>query len=122
MSNVAEFIELRKSVEALASQITICVEQKAVQESKQQLDEANRQLAVLIPMVSNDVQVIVAGRLTRQLADLKTKIERMAAKLPARKRPAGKSSARKLSAEKKLEWPAKKEDTEEPEIMVYERS
>jgi hypothetical protein len=31
MSSVAEFIEIRKSIETLASQITLCVEQKAVQ-------------------------------------------------------------------------------------------
>jgi hypothetical protein len=117
MSNVEEFIEIRKSIEALASQITLGIEQKAYQESKRHLDEANRKLEALIPMVSNDVQVIVAGRLSRQLEDLRTKIERMAAKLPVRKRP-----ARKLSAEKKQEGPFRRENTEEPEITIFERS
>jgi arginine repressor len=95
MSSVAEFIEIRKSIETLASQITLCVEQKAVQESKRNLDEANRQLEVLKPMVDNDVQVIVAGRLSRQLRGLGTKVEKMVAKLPARKRLAGKLPAGK---------------------------
>ena len=112
MSNVAEFIEIRKSIETLASQITLCVEQKAVQESKRHLDEANRQLEVLKPMVDNDVQVIVAGRLSRQLTGLGTKVEKMAAKLPARKRLAGR---------KKLEKPVRPDNAEEPEIVVYER-
>ena len=88
MSNVAEFIEIRKSIEALASQIAVCVGQKAVQDSKRHLDDANRQLEVLKPMVDNDVQVIVAGRLSRQLTGLGTKVEKMVAKLPAKKREA----------------------------------
>jgi hypothetical protein len=117
MSNVAEFIELRKSIEALASQIVLCVEQKAVQESKRHLAEANRQLELLIPMVANDVQVIVAGRLSRQCADLGMKIERMAAKLPVRKRPTA-----KLPAEKKIERPVRSGNSEEPVIVVFERS
>jgi hypothetical protein len=117
MSNVAEFIELRKSIEALAGQITLCVEQKAIQDSRRHLDEASRQLEILIPMVANDVQVIVAGRLTRQLADLRTKIERMAAKLPARKRTAAKSPV-----EKRPEKSVRPVNSEEPVIAVFERS
>lgn len=122
MSNVAEFIEIRKSIETLAGQITLCVEQKAIQESKRHLDEANRQLEILLPMVDNDVQVIVAGRLSRKLADLGTKIEKMAAKLPVRKRPEGKSSVRKLSPNKKPEWESKKVNVEDPQITIFERS
>ena len=117
MSNVAEFIEIRKSIEALASQITLCVEQKAILESKRHLEAANRQLEILVPMVDNDVQVIVAGRLSRQLADLGSKIERIAAKLPVRKRPAAKSSA-----EKKPEKSVRPANDEEPQITVFERS
>jgi hypothetical protein len=116
MSNVAEFIEIRKSIEALASKIALCIEQKTVQESKRHLDEASRQLETLLPMVANDVQVIVAGRLTRQLADLRGKIERMAVKLPVRKRP-----ARKSPAEKKPEVKVRRQNAEEPEITVFER-
>jgi len=116
MSNVAEFIEIRKSIESLANRITICVERKAVQESKQHLDEANRQLEVLKPMVDNDVQVIVAGRLSRQLAELGKKIEKMAAKLPVRKRQSAKSSAGK-----NLEVQAGRDNSEEPIIAVFER-
>ncbi len=116
MSNVAEFIEIRKSIEALAGKITLCIEQKAVQESKHHFDEASRQLEVLTQMVDNDVQVIVAGRLTRQLTDLRAKIDRMAAKLPARKR-----LVRKLPVGKKLEERVRRENAEEPEITVFER-
>ena len=122
MSSIAEFIEIRKSIEALASQIILCVEQKAIQESRRHLDEANRQLEILVPMVDNDVQVIVAGRLSRQLADLGTKVEKMAAKMPVRKRPEGKSSVRKSPSSKKLEWESKKVSTEEPQITIFERS
>lgn len=116
MSSVAEFIEIRMSIETLASQITACVEQKAVQESRRHLEEANRQLEVLKPMVANDVQVIVAGRLSRQLTGLETKVEKMVAKLPARKR-----TTTKLPAGKKLERPVRRDNAEEPEIKVFER-
>jgi len=117
MSSIAEFIEIRKSIETLAIRIAFCIEQKAAQESKQHLDEANRQLEVLKPMVDNDVQVIVAGRLSRQLTGLGTKVEKMVAKLPARKRTDG-----KLPARKKLERPVRTVNAEEPEITVFERS
>lgn len=110
MSTVAEFIELRKSIETLAMQIALCIEQKAVQDSRQHLDEANRQLEVLKAMVANDVQVIVAGRLSRQLAGLGTKMEKMAAKAPIRKRSAG----------KKLETPVKPQIEETSQIVVFE--
>lgn len=122
MSNVAEFIEIRKSIEALASQITLCVEQKVALDSRRHLDEANRQLALLLPMVDNDVQEIVAGRLSRQLADLGAKIEKMAAKLPVRKRPEGKSSARKSTPKEKMEWESAKVNAEDPQITIFERS
>ena len=82
MSNVTEFIEIRKSIETLAIQITLCVKQNAIQNSRQHLDEANRQLEVLKTMVANDVQMIVVGRLSRQLTGLGTKIKTMTAKSP----------------------------------------
>jgi len=82
MSNVAEFIEARNSIETLAIQITLCIKQNAVQNSRQNLDEANRRLEVLKAMVDNDVQMIAAGRLSRQLTGLGTKIKTMAAKSP----------------------------------------
>jgi hypothetical protein len=86
MSTVAEFIETRKSIETLATHSTLCVQQKALQDSKQHLDEANQRLEVLKTMVANDVQVIVATRLSRQLTGLETKIEKMAGKRTAGKR------------------------------------
>ncbi len=85
MSSVAEFIELRESIEALAGQIVLSVKDKAVEDSKQRLDEANQKLEVLKTMVNTDVQVIVAERLTRQLTGLEAKIETLAAKKPVRK-------------------------------------
>lgn len=122
MSNVAEFIEIRKSIEALASQITLCVEQKAIQESRRHLDEAKRQLQILIPMVDNDVQVIVAGRLSRQLEDLGAKIEKMAAKMPVRKKAEGKTSLRKPPSDKKPDRTSPKINPEELQITIFERS
>lgn len=85
MASVAEFIELRESIEALAGQIVLFVRDKAVQDSKQCLEEANQKLEVLKSMVVNDVQVIVADRLSRQLAGLSEKVEALAAKKPAKK-------------------------------------
>jgi hypothetical protein len=111
MSTVAEFIELRKSIETLATQITQCIEQNAVQDSKQHLEKANQQLEELKAMVANDVQVIVVGRLSRQLAGLGAKTEKMAAKSPARKRP----------ARKKVEVPVEPQINEAPEIARFER-
>jgi len=90
MASVAEFIEARESIEKLATQITLSVERKAVQDSRQHLDEANRQLEVLKTMVANDTQVIVAERLSRQLTGFGTKVETMAAKMPVRKTAAKK--------------------------------
>ena len=85
MSSIAEFIKARESIEKLATQITLFVERKAVQDSRKHLDKANRQLEVLKTMVSNDTQVIVDSRLSRQLAGLGTKVEKMEAKMPVRK-------------------------------------
>ena len=94
MSTVAEFIELRESIEALAGQIVLSVKDKAVQASQQRLEEANKQLEVLKSMVANDVQVIVAERLSRQLTGLTEKVETMAAKKPVRKTVAKKKPAK----------------------------
>ena len=87
MHSVAEFIETRKSIETLTRQIILSAENNAVQKSKQDLDEANRQLEILRTMVANDVQVIVVNRLTRQLTTLGTKVEtKVAKKKPAKKK------------------------------------
>ncbi len=121
MSNVAEFIEIRENIEALARQITTCLEQVVVQDARQHLEEANKQLEVLKGMVDNDVQVIVSGRLSRQLASLGAKVETMATKRPARKTPAATKSTGAKTAGKKLKTPAKPASTEPPEIVVFER-
>jgi hypothetical protein len=111
MSNIAEFIEVRKSIEAFVKQIVLSVEQNAAQDSKKYLDDANGQLEILKTMVDNDVQVIVLGRLSRQLADLGAKVEKKKSKPPAGKK----------AAVKKLKAPAKPEREEEPVIEVFER-
>jgi hypothetical protein len=90
MASVAEFIQLRESIEALAGQITLSVKNKALQDSKDRLEEANQKLEALKSMVASDVQVIVADRLSRQLTGLSAKVETMAAKKPARKTAAKK--------------------------------
>jgi hypothetical protein len=111
MSNIAEFIEVRKGIETLAVKIVMCIEQNEIQDSRQHLDEANRHLELLKTMVDNDVQVIAAGRLTRHLADLGTKIAKMGSKPLSVKR----------AAVKKLKAPLRPERKEEPVIVVYER-
>ena len=125
MSNVAEFIEVRKSIETLARQITLSVEQHTVQSSKQHLDEANRQLEKLKAMVDNDVQVIVAGRLERLLTGLGAKVETILAKSPAAKRvAAGKKPTAKKAAGKKQKAAVladSVESLEVAEIVVFER-
>lgn len=85
MTSVAEFIKARESIEALVKRIILLVENKDVLDSKEHLDEANTQLDVLRTMVSNNVQVIVVERLTRQLGSLGIKVETMLAKMPVRK-------------------------------------
>jgi thioester reductase-like protein len=93
--SVAEFIELRESIEALAGQITVSVKDKNVEDSKKRLEEANEKLDRLKTMVSTDVQVIVSERLTRQLTGLSAKVETMAAKKPVRKTSARKKAVKK---------------------------
>jgi len=97
--NVAKFIELRESIEALTGQITVCVKDKNVEDSKKCLEEANRKLELLKAMVATDVQVIVAERLTRQLMGLSAKVETMAAKKPTRKTSTKKKTAKKETNE-----------------------
>jgi len=86
MTSVEEFIAARISIETLAEKIARSVGDKAIRNSKENLDEANRKLGILETMVANDVQVIVAERLSRQLAGLGTKLDAMAAKTPVKKK------------------------------------
>ena len=85
MTSVEEFIATRISIETLAGKIAQSVEDKTIRDSKENLEEANRQLEVLKTMVANDVQVVATGRLSRQLAELGTKVGNMAAKTVVRK-------------------------------------
>lgn len=112
MNTIEEFITARETIEDLAVQITACVERKSVNESRKLLDQANQQLELLKPMVANDVQVNVVGRLTAQLEGLSVKIVRMESKMPAGKRTAKKRPGK--SAE-----PVRPAITEAPEIEVF---
>ena len=88
MTNVAEFIETRLQIESLVQQIALSAERKAIPQSKQRLDEAARLLETLTAMADNDVQESAVGRLTRELAGLGTKVEKLARKRPvSKKRP-----------------------------------
>ena len=86
MPDIAKFIEARVRIETLAKQATVAADRKALNETKQGVDEANRLLEILKTMVANDVQVSVIDRLTRQLNGLGTKVDAMAAKKPVRKK------------------------------------
>ncbi len=97
--SVAEFIELRESIEALAGQLAVSIKDKNVEVSKKRLEEASQKLDRLKTMVSTDVQVIVSERLTRQLSGLSEKLETMAAKKPARKTSVRKKAVKKEAKE-----------------------
>ncbi len=85
MTSVKEFTEVRKSIEALADEIILFVERRAMQDSRHHLIQANEQLEVLKTMVANDVQGRAANRLSRQLAGLGTKLETIKAKTSMKK-------------------------------------
>ncbi len=89
MTNVVEFIRIRQRIELLAKQIDFTTKQKAAAESSQRLDEASKLLVTLTAMANNDIQDIVIGRLSRQLATLGIKV----GKLPSKKRVAKKQLA-----------------------------
>ena len=86
MTNVAEFIRVRQRIELLAKQIESTIKEKAAAESSHRLEEASGLLVSLTDMANNDIQDIVIGRLTRQLASLGIKV----GKLPIKKRVAKK--------------------------------
>jgi DnaJ-domain-containing protein 1 len=109
MTSIEEFIAARMSIEALAGKIALSVENNAVQDSREHLEEAGRQLEILKAMVANDVQVIVAGRLSRQLGVLGVKVTAKIAKMPAK---------RKAAAEKKT--PTKAVRASKPRKAVAE--
>ena len=91
MTSVEEFIAARISIETLAGKIARSVEDKVMGDSRENLEEANRQLEVLKTMVANEVQVIVAGRLSRLLAELGAKVGTMSAKTVTKKTAAKKA-------------------------------
>ena len=83
---MAEFIETRLQIESLVQQIALSTERKAFPQSKQRLDEAAGLLATLTAMADNDVQESAVGRLTRELAGLGTKVEKLTRKKPPSKK------------------------------------
>jgi hypothetical protein len=89
MTNVVEFIRIRQRIELLTKQIDFTTKQKAAAESSNRLEEASKLLVTLTAMANNDIQDIVIGRLTRQLASLEIKV----GKLPSKKRVAKKQLA-----------------------------
>jgi hypothetical protein len=86
MSNVPQFIETRLQIESLVQQIALSAERKAIPQSKQRLDEAAGLLETLKAMADNDVQESAVGRLTRELAGLGTKVEKLTRKKPVSKK------------------------------------
>lgn len=85
MTSVEEFVAARISIETLVAKIAQSVGSKAVQGLKENFEEASRQLEVLRTMVANEVQEIVEGRLSRQLAELGPKVDTITAKAAAKK-------------------------------------
>jgi hypothetical protein len=89
MTTVVEFINIRVRIELLAKQIISIAKQKnAKAESSDRLDEASKLLVTLTAMACNDVQDIVIGRLTRQLASLGIKVGKLAGKKRVAKKTA----------------------------------
>ena len=74
MATVAEFIEVRQQIEALVKQVALLTERKVVLDSTQRLEQAGQLLETLKIMADNDVQEVCVGRLTRELASLRTKV------------------------------------------------
>lgn len=116
MSTVEEFINIRKSIEALITEITTGLKEDPGPRSRERLDEANRQLTRLAAMISNDVQATAVGRLTGQLRSLESRIETTAAKKSSGRKPSAKKAAGK-----KIETPTKPVVNEEPVIVIFER-
>jgi hypothetical protein len=121
MATIEEFINIRKSIEALVAQITLCLNQDEAQRSREHLDHANRQLKELAAMVSNDVQTSAVDRLTRQLQGLESKVEAMATRRPGSRKPGMRKTSGKKAAEKKIETPVRPAVGEEPLIVIFER-
>jgi len=89
MATVAEFIDIRQQIEALVKQIAVLIERKVALDSAQRLERAGQLLETLKTMADNDVQEICVGRLTRELASLRTKVGSLGStKRAAKKQPA----------------------------------
>jgi uncharacterized protein YPO0396 len=89
MATVAEFIEVRQKIELLVKQIALLTERKVALDSAQRLEQAAQFLETLKAMADNDVQEICVGRLTRELASLRTKVGSLKSpKRVAKKQPA----------------------------------
>lgn len=92
MTNVAEFIEARKKIETLISQIALSAEHKPRSESTLRLSEATQFLETLKTMVDseNDVQERVIVRLTSEINVLGKRVAKvgLANKVSRKKQPA----------------------------------
>jgi len=115
MSNVEEFINIRKTIEALITQITADLKEDGPR-SRERLVDAGRHLKELTVMVSNDVQATAVDRLTRQLSTLEARVGAAAAKKSTGRKP----SVRR-TAEKKMESPPRPAVEEDPVIVIFER-
>ncbi len=95
MTSVREFVAVRESIETLAGKITVLVERKAMQDSRQYLAQANERLEVLKTMVANTVQGNAANRLSRQLTGLGIRVEALTTKKAAKKTVTEKKSRKR---------------------------
>jgi hypothetical protein len=74
LSNVAEFVEIRQGIEALAKEVAALVERKVLPQSRTKLDQASELLVKLSAIADNDVQDNAVGRLTSVLRSLEKKV------------------------------------------------
>jgi hypothetical protein len=121
MATIEEFINIRKSIEALAAQISMCLGQDEAQRSREHLDHAKLKLKELAGMVSNDVQTTAVDRLTRQLQGLETKVEAMATRKPGVRKPGVRKASGRKQAQKEIEAPVRPAAGEDPLIVIFER-
>lgn len=81
MATVAEFVGIRQQIESIVKQVAVLTERrKAVFDSVERLERANALLQTLKTMADNDVQESCVGRLTKELASVRTKVDSLAKK------------------------------------------
>ena len=75
MATVAEFIAVRVQIESVVKQVALIIKGRKVFDSPQRLELAGELLQTLTTMADNDVQHSCVGRLTKELANLRTTVE-----------------------------------------------